>query len=181
MTLANIKTRKSEKGFTLVELLIVIVVIAILAAITIVAYNGIQQRAHTTAQKTSAENLAKKVEGYNAITNAYPTLTATTNLNTDTSTSLTGSGITINSAAQASGVSDGTVELDLCSTSATPLAAGTAAAGYIVYIWDQTKGSGMRDPVQAGGNVTVNINSGSSANTLTFTGSATVAGCVRAT
>jgi prepilin-type N-terminal cleavage/methylation domain-containing protein len=38
---ANSKNR----GFTIVELLIVIVVIAILAAITVVAYNGIQQRA----------------------------------------------------------------------------------------------------------------------------------------
>ncbi|MBC7512702.1 prepilin-type N-terminal cleavage/methylation domain-containing protein [Candidatus Saccharibacteria bacterium] len=33
------------KGFTIVELLIAIVVIAILAAISIVAYNGVQQRA----------------------------------------------------------------------------------------------------------------------------------------
>lgn len=32
-------------GFTIVELLIVVVVIAILAAITIVSYNGIQERA----------------------------------------------------------------------------------------------------------------------------------------
>jgi prepilin-type N-terminal cleavage/methylation domain-containing protein len=34
-----------QKGFTIVELLIVVVVIAILAAITIVSYNGIQNRA----------------------------------------------------------------------------------------------------------------------------------------
>ena len=38
-----------QKGFTIVELLIVIVVIAILAAITIVAFNGIQQRAKNSA------------------------------------------------------------------------------------------------------------------------------------
>lgn len=36
---------KQNSGFTIVELLIVIVVIGILAAITIVAYNGVQQRA----------------------------------------------------------------------------------------------------------------------------------------
>lgn len=44
------KQTKSS-GFTIVELLIVIVVIAILAAITIVAYNGIQDRANTTANQ----------------------------------------------------------------------------------------------------------------------------------
>ena len=37
--------KKTKSGFTIVELLIVIVVIGILAAITIVAYNGIQSRA----------------------------------------------------------------------------------------------------------------------------------------
>ena len=36
---------RNHTGFTIVELLIVIVVIAILAAITIVAFNGIQDRA----------------------------------------------------------------------------------------------------------------------------------------
>ena len=37
--------RMKVRGFTIVELLIVIVVIAILASITIVAFNGIQARA----------------------------------------------------------------------------------------------------------------------------------------
>lgn len=41
-------TRSKQAGFTIVELLIVIVVIGILAAITIVAYNGIQERAEAT-------------------------------------------------------------------------------------------------------------------------------------
>lgn len=49
-----------RRGFTIVELLIVIVVIGILAAITVVAYRGIQQRA-TTASYTSAVDQWEKI------------------------------------------------------------------------------------------------------------------------
>lgn len=48
-----------EAGFTIVELLIVIVIIGILAAITIVAYNGIQQRAKAASISTTLTNTAK--------------------------------------------------------------------------------------------------------------------------
>jgi prepilin-type N-terminal cleavage/methylation domain-containing protein len=62
-----------RQGFTIVELLIVVVVIAILAAITIVSYNGISNRAKNSAAASAAEQVAKKVLTY-AITNAdqYP-------------------------------------------------------------------------------------------------------------
>ncbi|RYF28607.1 MAG: prepilin-type N-terminal cleavage/methylation domain-containing protein, partial [Chloroflexi bacterium] len=42
-------TTLNNRGFTIVELLIVIVVIGILAAITIVAFNGIQNRGKAAA------------------------------------------------------------------------------------------------------------------------------------
>lgn len=58
----------NRKGFTIVELLIVVVVIAILAAITIVAYNGIQSRARISAVQSSASQASKKIAAY-AITN----------------------------------------------------------------------------------------------------------------
>lgn len=40
-----LNVRPKQTGFTIVELLIVIVVIGILAAITVVAYNGVQEQA----------------------------------------------------------------------------------------------------------------------------------------
>ena len=50
-----------KSGFTIVELLIVVVVIAILAAITIVAYNGIQNRAKVSSLQSSASQANKKL------------------------------------------------------------------------------------------------------------------------
>ena len=51
-----------QSGFTIVELLIVIVVIAILAAISVVAYNGIQQRATKTTLQNDLSNFSKNIE-----------------------------------------------------------------------------------------------------------------------
>ena len=61
-----------QRGFTIVELLIVIVVIGILAAITIVAYNGLQDRANDTAVKNDLSTIAKKLELYKVINERYP-------------------------------------------------------------------------------------------------------------
>lgn len=53
-----------NRGFTIVELLIVIVVIAILATITIVAYNGVQQRARDSARKNDVASIVKALKLY---------------------------------------------------------------------------------------------------------------------
>ena len=50
-----------NKGFTIVELLIVIVVIAILAAISVVAYNGVQQRAAVSKRESDLASLYKAI------------------------------------------------------------------------------------------------------------------------
>lgn len=63
----------SKQGFTIVELLIVIVVIAILAAISVVAYTGIQNRAYDTTVKSDLRNVASTLQQYFAIHGTYPT------------------------------------------------------------------------------------------------------------
>ena len=76
MTTKNIK----NQGFTLVELLIVIVTIAILTVVSLVAYNGLQNQAKTSAAKSAADAVAKKAELYNTAKSSYPTgLTILTN------------------------------------------------------------------------------------------------------
>jgi len=73
MSLKNIKSNtQNQKGFTIVELLIVVVVIAILAAITIVSYNGITNRANQSASKSTAASVQKKIELYNSEVGNYP-------------------------------------------------------------------------------------------------------------
>jgi prepilin-type N-terminal cleavage/methylation domain-containing protein len=74
-------TRKSLTGFTIVELLIVVVVIAILAAITIVAYNGITQRANETALKSSIKQASTSIDLYKVDNSAYPGSLAILNIN----------------------------------------------------------------------------------------------------
>jgi type II secretion system protein G len=60
------------RGFTIVELLVVIVVIAILAAITIVAYNGIQGRANVAKTQSDLKSIQKLLELYKADNSVYP-------------------------------------------------------------------------------------------------------------
>ena len=61
-------------GFTIVELLIVIVVIAILAAITIVAYNGMQKRAANSAIVSDFTAWKRAFSLYKAQYGNYPSM-----------------------------------------------------------------------------------------------------------
>jgi len=66
--------RSKRTGFTIVELLIVIVVIGILAAITIVAFNGVQNRAKVAVVQSAAAQASKKILAYAALnSDQYPT------------------------------------------------------------------------------------------------------------
>ena len=84
-------SRNNRHGFTIVELLIVVVVIAILAAITIVAYNGIQNRAKLSSLQAELTSATKKLEVYKLTpgnNDQYPTTLAAGNITPSTNNSL---------------------------------------------------------------------------------------------
>lgn len=68
-----------QKGFTIVELLIVIVVIGILAAITIVAFNGVQDRARVATITSDLSGATKLLALFEVDAGAYPATLAQAN------------------------------------------------------------------------------------------------------
>ncbi len=65
---------KKSKGFTIVELLIVIVVIGILATLVIVTFSGIQQKGRDSQRKTDINAVASHVSAFYADKGYYPTM-----------------------------------------------------------------------------------------------------------
>lgn len=68
----DILKRWHKKGFTIVELLIVIVVIAILAAVSTIAYTNVQAKARDAQRKSDIQTIAKALELYYMDHGQYP-------------------------------------------------------------------------------------------------------------
>ena len=77
-----ISLKKSKEGFTIVELLIVIVVIGILALLVITTYSGIQAKARNSKRQADLKSLQTQLEAFFSQNGYYPSLT---DLNTGTS------------------------------------------------------------------------------------------------
>jgi len=89
-----------KQGFTIVELLVVIVVIGILAAITVVSYTGITTKANTSANKQNASSVLAAAQTSYADNSSFPltnptSTTVYTNINLNNTAKLP-SGLTIN-------------------------------------------------------------------------------------
>jgi prepilin-type N-terminal cleavage/methylation domain-containing protein len=69
-----ISLKSKQKGFTIVELLIVIVVIGILVALVVTTFSGIQRRARDTERQTDIKAVHSQLEAYYAQEGHYPVL-----------------------------------------------------------------------------------------------------------
>lgn len=70
----SLTKKRDQKGFTIVELLIVIVVIGILAALVVTTYSGIQAKARDSKRQTDVQALQTQIEAFYASNNYYPAL-----------------------------------------------------------------------------------------------------------
>ena len=165
------KILKANRGFTIVELLVVIVVIGILAAITMVSYNGVTSKANKASSQQAASNFAAKAEVYYADgpTSNYPIHLSTLTSAPTTSTYYM-SGVTyaamgstdaeysvgVNPATPAAPTNNSGILYLLCGTGATDAkpanyAAITAVTGYKVFYWDYTTSAITTTPNTGGG------------------------------
>src|ERR1700757_1592993 len=69
-----ISLKKRNQGFTIVELLIVIVVIGILALLVITTYSGIQAKARNAKRQTDIQSLQTQLEAFFSQNGYYPSL-----------------------------------------------------------------------------------------------------------
>lgn len=135
-----------QTGFTIVELLIVVVVIAILAAITIVSYNGIRQRATEASVQATLSQVNEKVLAYAALHGgAYPDTLADAEYTSSASSSVSFQYTSDNTASPAEyalTASDGPAGTTTYYVSSTQTAATSGIApGHNLIVWDKSNDS----------------------------------------
>ncbi|NCU30886.1 prepilin-type N-terminal cleavage/methylation domain-containing protein [Candidatus Saccharibacteria bacterium] len=69
-----VSLKKNQSGFTIVELLIVIVIIGILAGLVMSTFVGVQQKARNSERQTDINTISGQLEAYYAKNSGYPAL-----------------------------------------------------------------------------------------------------------
>ena len=143
---------RKQKGFTIVELLIVIVVIAILAAISIVAYTGINNRAKASERKSDATSISKVAETINAGENStgYPTTAAALHATTGDAALPSNIRVNIITAVPTNATEAGPAIATGTGVKTYNVRSCGATTGLVVYYWDPSVTSGNLKTINAG-------------------------------
>jgi len=122
---------KSEKGFTLIELMIVVAIIGILAAIAIPQFSSYRERAFNSAAESDMRNIMNGEEAYFADAEVYVDVTAITSSTgvQNTFGSLTGVKISKNVKARVTGAGASDYTANTEHKSGTKIYTGMASAG----------------------------------------------------
>ena len=146
--------KKAQKGFTIIELLIVIAIIIILAALVLNNFQGAQAKARDTQRVTDVNNVHSKLEEYYNENNYYPnTFTAATfpGIDAESLKDPKGNTITINAAvadataANAVNTQSGTNNYLYIPYNCTG-AGNTQCSGYVLKTWIEKPSSTTPNP-----------------------------------
>lgn len=72
-------SKKNERGFTLIELFVIGVIICILSTFVAISYSGVQVQNRNAQRQASLDNLKSVLETYYAEDSRYPSLTQLNN------------------------------------------------------------------------------------------------------
>jgi prepilin-type N-terminal cleavage/methylation domain-containing protein len=130
--------KKARQGFTIIELLIVIAIIAILAGLVLNNFRGAQAKARDTQRVTDVNNIHSKLEEYYNDNNAYPqTFTQATLSGIDAQSLVDpdGASVTINAAVADEAAADALADPDTTDEylyAAFPTGCTNACTGYVL-------------------------------------------------
>ena len=76
-------TKRNEKGFTMVELIIVVAIMGIIGALLVPAFGAMSAKARLTTDLSTVKTLKRTADSYKAELGSYPNATNLTGLNTE--------------------------------------------------------------------------------------------------